>query len=321
MKISKVSITLIIALVLIGIWATKKLVTKPKLSTKTKILKIEGASHWTCPMHPQIHLDHAGECPICHMKLVLVKAQQAEAANHVSDARAVVNATNAQLSLQGVQKYSVEKMSIRLNIPVSGRFISSKTVAFQIYETDLRYVKNGLSFKGVSNFSLEDELTGTISSVDSVVDPTSQTVRVVGQIKKGLSNAPSESGFRGDIQIDLKDRVAIPESSVLHTGAGDFVYLFSDGNKLTPQLVKLGQKSEGFYEVLSGIEPGQIISLGPNFLIDSESKIQAIATPEEENGTTNSEPKGSSSKKRLLPSCPKGEHWDTPMSMCMPGQG
>ncbi len=29
-------------------------------------------SHYTCPMHPQIHEDHPGECPICHMKLVPV---------------------------------------------------------------------------------------------------------------------------------------------------------------------------------------------------------------------------------------------------------
>lgn len=31
-----------------------------------------GISHYTCPMHPQIHEDHPGDCPICHMKLVPV---------------------------------------------------------------------------------------------------------------------------------------------------------------------------------------------------------------------------------------------------------
>ncbi|MEI6554341.1 MAG: efflux RND transporter periplasmic adaptor subunit [Paludibacter sp.] len=28
---------------------------------------------WTCSMHPQIHLDHAGKCPICAMELILLK--------------------------------------------------------------------------------------------------------------------------------------------------------------------------------------------------------------------------------------------------------
>jgi len=33
---------------------------------------------WTCGMHPQVILDHPGDCPICHMKLVpLRKADEA----------------------------------------------------------------------------------------------------------------------------------------------------------------------------------------------------------------------------------------------------
>lgn len=32
----------------------------------------EKISHYTCPMHPHIHADKPGECPICHMSLVPV---------------------------------------------------------------------------------------------------------------------------------------------------------------------------------------------------------------------------------------------------------
>ena len=28
------------------------------------------ASGWTCPMHPDVHAEHAGPCPICGMPLV-----------------------------------------------------------------------------------------------------------------------------------------------------------------------------------------------------------------------------------------------------------
>ena len=28
--------------------------------------------YYTCPMHPQVHKDHPGECPICGMRLVHV---------------------------------------------------------------------------------------------------------------------------------------------------------------------------------------------------------------------------------------------------------
>src|SRR5688572_28949598 len=33
-------------------------------------ISAEGGVYWTCPMHPQIHLDAPGDCPICGMKLV-----------------------------------------------------------------------------------------------------------------------------------------------------------------------------------------------------------------------------------------------------------
>lgn len=245
------------------------------------------------------------------MKLVQVKPQQAQEQNQAikSENRTEVQATNSQMALLGVQKHTVEKMDLRVLLPVSGRFLSSSSVVFQVYESDLRYVKAGLSFKGESSFYPEEEIVGVISSVDSIVDPTSRTVRVVGTVKKGPKGLFSETSFRGEVEILLKDRIAVPESSVLHTGSGDLVYVFGDGNKLTSKEVKLGPKTETYFEVLEGLNVGEIISSGPNFLIDSESKIRGVALPKDGSGTPST------------PSCPKGQHWDVPMSMCMPGEG
>lgn len=232
--------------------------------------------YWTCPMHPEVHLDHSGECPICHMKLVLQKSPPVQKA--VDEKRTIIKVSDNQLELAGIQKQEVEEMTLRISIPVAGRFISSSKVAFQIYESDLRYIKTGLQFKGESSFYPEKKLEGTISSIDSIIDPTSRTVRVVGSIKNAPNNIASETGFRGEIEFNLENRIAIPESSVLHTGNGDLVYVFSDDGKLMPKIVKLGLKSEGFYDVLEGLNLGQIISSGPNFLIDSESKIRGAGS-------------------------------------------
>lgn len=228
-------------------------------------------SYWTCPMHPQIHQDHGGECPICHMKLVPVKNESAPIAE--SD-RADVQATSSQLSLIGVQKTLVERMDLSLAVPVAGRLLSPSSIAFQVYESDLGFVKAGLPFRGRSSFVPNGEISGTITAVDTIVDPTSRTVRVVGRIDRGPKGLIAETTFSGAVEIALKNRVAIPESSVLHAGTSDLVYVFTENGQLTPRPVTLGPKTEGFYEILAGLEPGESISAGPNFLIDSEAKIR-----------------------------------------------
>lgn len=277
-KMNKKKIAFVISiLAFIGLFASKKMLEKKSSKEKLSFAKIEGSSYWTCPMHPQIHLDHEGECPICHMKLVKVieSAKSAEAAQGgMQDNRSSVQATSKQLELIGIQKTSVEKMNLSANLPISGRILSSSSVAFQVYENDVKYIHSGLTFKGESTTSDEESILGVITSIDSIVDPTSRTIRVTGSIKKGPKYLSSETSFSGEIQIDLKDRLAIPESSVLHTGNKDLVYLFGEGNSLTPKAVKLGRKAEGFYEVISGLNAGDVISSGPNFLIDSEAKIR-----------------------------------------------
>lgn len=268
---------LVIAIIAVAsLWFAKNLLTKKvDKGEKSAITKTDGASYWTCPMHPQIHADKSGECPICHMKLIQVKAQQTQDQN-AQAGRSQVQVSESQMSLLGVQKHTVEKMDLNILLPISGRFLSSNSVAFQVYEGDLRFVKPGLIFRGESSFYPDEEIIGVVSSVDSIVDPTSRTVRVIGSIKKGPRGLFSETSFRGDVQITLKDRIAIPESSVLHTGSGDLVYIFGDGNNISARNVKLGPKTESFYEVLAGLQVGETISSGPNFLIDSEAKIRGV---------------------------------------------
>lgn len=265
----KIFYLLAVVVGLIGVyWLVPK---NPKSISPVAEAQIE--SYWTCPMHPEVHQDHPGECPICHM--TLVKVEKVKSQGTLGDVkRSEIEISPVQWELLGAQKFTVDSMDMRLQIPISGRFVSSRNIAFQIYEQDLRYVKPGQKIVGASNTYQDQTLEANISSIDSIVDPSSRTIRVSAQVTKGPSNQMSESSFRGQIEILLTKRIVVPENSVIHSGSGDLVYLFVTDTKVKALPVKLGAKSEGYYEVLDGLSKGQIISSGPNFLLDSEAKIR-----------------------------------------------
>lgn len=52
-------------------------------------------AYWTCPMHPQIHEDHPGKCPICHMDLVPIPHGKPGGEKPAADARAGADASGA----------------------------------------------------------------------------------------------------------------------------------------------------------------------------------------------------------------------------------
>lgn len=269
-------VTLVVIIAAAGLWIARVQYKKTTDKSKTQVSEISENVYWTCSMHPQIHQDHPGECPICHMKLIKVTENKKEETKSGTEEenRASIHASEEQLELIGVQKSTAEKMNLTVKIPVSGHLLSASTVAFYVYEKDLKNIHSGLSFKGETSIDFENDISGTITAVDNLVDPTSRTVRVVGRITKGPSGLLPETSFSGEVQLELKNKLVIPESSVLHTGQGELVYLIDDKNKLTPHFVKLGAKAEGYYEVLKGLSPGDEISSGPNFLIDSEAKLR-----------------------------------------------
>ena len=156
---------------------------------------------------------------------------------------------------------------------MSGRFESPRSVAFQIYESDLESVQIGDHFSGYSSSSLGEIINGKIAHVDNLVDSSSRTVRVIGTLEKNVRKFTLEGAFHGNIASIIKDKLAIPEEAVLHTGKKDLVYLLKE-NKFTPHEVTLGNKAGFEYPVLSGLNENDIISSGPNFLLDSESKIR-----------------------------------------------
>ena len=231
---------------------------------------------YTCPMHPQIKQDQPGKCPICHMDLVKVKKknQEHDHSNMGRGERGNVEASELELKRIGVQKHRVQKMNLDTEIKVSGRFTSSSNIAFQVYERDLSVIKIGDTVKGYAMIAPDIKLVGKITTIDSYVDPTSRTIRVLTNLERPFQMSRNESSFHGKVVVHVPNVLAIPEDAILHTGERDLVYLFQDDQTLKAHNVKLGIKVNGYYQILEGLKIDDEITSGANFLLDSEAKIR-----------------------------------------------
>ncbi|MBX7230950.1 MAG: hypothetical protein K1X29_02590 [Bdellovibrionales bacterium] len=293
-------------LLTLGIGACSKQADQKSSQDSLKVAHEDPQGYYTCPMHPQVHEHKPGKCPICGMALVKVSGEQKVQAEIENEKG--IEVSDRGLQLAGIGKYTVVKKDLTFSIPVAGRWISNQDIAFQVYESDLQKVRVGSDFNGKSDSSSEDIFTGKIRSIDTLVDPSSRTVRVIGTLNKHSRRVVIDGGFFGEINSVEKDQIAVPEQAVLRAGMRDLVYLITEKQGLKPTTVSLGQKAGQEYQIISGLKEGDVISSGPNFLIDSEAKIRGTFEKTDSSGNTST------------PQCPPDQHWDIPMAMCMPGK-
>ena len=269
----KIILGVLATLSVLGVFACTKKEPKPTPASSAESVHEDPEGYYTCPMHPQVHEHKSGNCPICGMALVKVAMKGQTAKTQATNAREI-HATQSQLNLAGVAKYTVIRKDLSFNVPVSGRMLSSREVAFQVFESDLQTVKSGNLFSGSTSLMPSETLKGQIRFVDNLLDPSSRTVRVIGVLNRSAAKVLVEGAFHGEISTVEKGQLTVPEDAVLHTGLDDRVYIISSDNILKSVSVTLGRKAMGEYQILSGLNEGDVISTGPNFLIDSEAKIR-----------------------------------------------
>jgi Cu(I)/Ag(I) efflux system membrane fusion protein len=72
-----------------------------------------------------------------------------------------------------------------------------------------------------------------------------------------------------------KNVLLVPTDTVIKTGKGDRVVLAQGNNIFQPITVIAGEEADGWTEIRSGLEMGDKVVASGQFLIDSESNLQA----------------------------------------------
>ena len=73
------------------------------------------------------------------------------------------------------------------------------------------------------------------------------------------------------------EAIAVPSEAVVRSGVREQVFVVREPGKFEPRDVRLGVGSDGWTQILEGVEAGEQVVVSAQFLIDSESKLREAA--------------------------------------------
>ncbi len=148
-------------------------------------------------------------------------------------------------------------------------------VLAQIFQNDLARIRIGAP----TSLSLDSypgrAFRGKVDFIYPDVDMTTRTARV--RLLFSNPNLTLSPGMFVNVtlQVPLGNQLVIPVSGVLQSGTRQIVFVDRGAGYLEPREVQLGPQAGDQYIVLKGLKAGERIVTSANFLIDSESQLQA----------------------------------------------
>lgn len=170
---------------------------------------------------------------------------------------------------------------------VDGQFVTPDQTLFRIadlgrvwiladvYEQDIASVRVGTTARmSVAAFPGES-FDGRIAFIYPSVSETTRTLKV--RIEFPNPSFRLRPGMYAEVALAASgpEAVAVPSEAVMDGGRTQYVFVVRDRTRFEPRLVSTGRRFDGWVEVTSGLEVGEEIVTSANFLIDSESRLQA----------------------------------------------
>lgn len=147
-----------------------------------------------------------------------------------------------------------------------------------VYESDLPSVRAGQPATVTLDYVPGRTFEAKVAYVYPYVDDKTRAGKVrVELANKDLDLRPGMYA-RVELVRDLGERVQVPATAVVYTGPRKLVFVDLGGGRFKPQEVTVGAEANGVYEVLGGLQKGDVVATSGVFLIASEARITTAAT-------------------------------------------
>ena len=153
--------------------------------------------------------------------------------------------------------------------------LSTVWVFAQVFQNDLGRIKIGMPTAVTVDAYEGRTFRGRVDFIYPEVDMATRTVRVRMVIANENLLLKPGMFVNATFQVPMGTQLVIPANGALQSGTRKVVFVDHGEGNLEPREVQLGPMVNEQYVVLKGLKEGERIVTSANFLLDSESQLQA----------------------------------------------
>jgi Cu(I)/Ag(I) efflux system membrane fusion protein len=117
---------------------------------------------------------------------------------------------------------------------------------------------------------------GAVTYIAPTVEEKTRTIKVRLEVDNPGGELKPDMYADVFLRVDLGEGVVVPDGAVINAGDRRLVFLDRGDGKFEPREVRLGVKvGDGGQQVLAGLSEGERVVTSANFLLDSESSLEA----------------------------------------------
>jgi membrane fusion protein, copper/silver efflux system len=150
-------------------------------------------------------------------------------------------------------------------------------VEADVYEADLARVRVGQQASVTLDYLPGHAYDAKVSFVYPYLEAGARTGRV--RIELGNKELALRPGMYANVELasDLGSRLQVPASAIVYTGPRRLVFVDLGQGRFRPREVRVGSETDGTYEVLAGLQAGEVVATSGVFLIAAEARISTAA--------------------------------------------
>jgi Cu(I)/Ag(I) efflux system membrane fusion protein/cobalt-zinc-cadmium efflux system membrane fusion protein len=153
--------------------------------------------------------------------------------------------------------------------------LSSVWVYAQVFESDIGRIKVGDAGTVTTDAVAGRSFPGRVSFIQPQVDEATRAIKVRLEIPNPKGQLSPGMFVNVNLDTPLGRQLTIPASGVFQSGTRQIAFVDRGGGYFEPREIETGDRAGDDLAVVTGLKAGERIVTSANFLIDSESQLQA----------------------------------------------